>query len=82
MASSEQAKQIRRTADGGCARAQVVLGEWTSAPGSGGPPEGPLTAAAWFRKAADRGLAMEKSALAACYFVGQGVEQNFALVAE
>ena len=81
MAPSEQAERMLREAEGGFAAAQYTLGVWHEQ-GLEGLEQDEVKAAAWFRKAADLGLARAEAALAGCYGTGQGVEQNYSLAAD
>jgi hypothetical protein len=81
MAPSEHAKRARREAEGGSAEAQFMLGVWHDL-GNEGLEQDEVQAAAFYRQAAELGLAAAQFALAGCYCSGLGVEQNFALAAE
>jgi hypothetical protein len=78
MAPSEDAKQVRREAEGGSAAAQLTLGWWHRR-GEQGLDQNDVKAAAWFRKAADLGLANAQCQLAGCYYTGRGVAQSVAM---
>ena len=88
MAPSELAKQARRDAEGGSVaaelrsvHAQFTLGRWHEEGGEG-LEQDYVKAAALFHEAADLGHEGAQNHLAACYYKGQGVEQNFARAAE
>ena len=81
MELSERVKQTHRDAEGGSARARVLLGLWYLQGLEGLEKDG-VQGAAWLLKVADLGHARAEVALAECHMTGEGVQQSFALGAD